>query len=99
MATRFLLADLVKFPSHIIGAEMPEAFGATSLLARKAGCPFEWAFLLFLPVLGAACSKARLHTKAVGFKNRRVLERETDNDEEPSNDLYIAYLTIMRQYG
>eukprot|EP00438_Fugacium_kawagutii_P034999 Skav222690 [mRNA] locus=scaffold5100:7512:13418:- [translate_table: standard] len=61
IVTRYLLADLVKFPIDTVRTEMPQVFSMTSLLAQKAGCPFEWAFLLFLPVLGTACSKARLY--------------------------------------
>ena len=61
VVARYLLADLVRFPVDLIEAELPEIFSMTSLLAQKAGCPFEWAFLLFLPLLGTACAKARLY--------------------------------------
>jgi hypothetical protein len=63
VVARYLLADLVRFPVDLIEAKLPEIFSITSLLAKKAGCPFEWAFLLFLPLLGTACAQARLYTE------------------------------------
>ena len=60
LIVRYILADLVPFPVEAVKAQLPEVFRMTDTLAQKAGCPFEWAFLLFLPVLGTACAKARL---------------------------------------
>ena len=60
LIVRYILADLVPFPVEAVKQQLPEVFRMTDTLAEKAGCPFEWAFLLFLPVLGTACAKARL---------------------------------------
>ena len=60
LIVRYILADLVPFPVEAVKEQLPEVFRMTDTLAQKAGCPFEWAFLLFLPVLGTACAKARL---------------------------------------
>lgn len=60
LIVRYILADLVPFPVEAVEEQLPEVFRMTDTLAQKAGCPFEWAFLLFLPVLGTACAKARL---------------------------------------
>ena len=79
VVARYLLADLVRFPVDLIEAKLPEIFSITSLLAKKAGCPFEWAFLLFLPLLGIACAQARLYTSSTAqggggsFKNRKPI--------------------------
>lgn len=41
VVTRYLLAELVKFRSNIIRAEMFAVLAMAGLLAQKAGCPFE----------------------------------------------------------
>ena len=56
----YLLADLIPIPENKFRSALPDICCVTSSLAAKAGCPFEWAFLLFLPILATACSKARL---------------------------------------
>ena len=60
IVTKYLLADLVKFPVDKVKSNFPSIARMTEQLAAKAGCPFEWAFL-FLPLLATACSKARLY--------------------------------------
>ncbi|CAL1136057.1 unnamed protein product [Cladocopium goreaui] len=60
LISRYILADLAPFPHEQLKNALPDVYSMTDNLAQKAGCPFEWAFLLFLPVLGTACSKARL---------------------------------------
>ena len=61
IVARYMLANLVSFPTASLQEELPAIYEMTTALAQKAGCPFEWAFLLFLPLLGTACSKARLY--------------------------------------
>ena len=61
VVARYVLASMVPFPERTIETELPPLYQMTVTLAQKAGCPFEWAFLLFLPVLATACSKARLY--------------------------------------
>eukprot|EP00438_Fugacium_kawagutii_P031201 Skav220796 [mRNA] locus=scaffold150:236840:244810:+ [translate_table: standard] len=61
LISRYILADLAQFPYEDLQRTVPRVYEMTESLAQKAGCPFEWAFLLFLPVLGTACSKARLY--------------------------------------
>ena len=61
IVVRYMLANLVSFPTASLQEELPAIYEMTTALAQKAGCPFEWAFLLFLPLLGTACSKARLY--------------------------------------
>ena len=60
VVSRYLVAHMVKFPEDRLQQVLPEIHRMTQSLARKAGCPFEWAFLLFLPVLATSCSSARL---------------------------------------
>ena len=60
IVVRYLLADLIPIPENKVRSALPDICCVTSSLAAKAGCPFEWAFLLFLPILATACSKARL---------------------------------------
>ncbi|CAL1141553.1 unnamed protein product, partial [Cladocopium goreaui] len=60
LISRYILADLAPFPHEQLKNALPDVYSMTDNLTQKAGCPFEWAFLLFLPVLGTACSKARL---------------------------------------
>ena len=56
----YIVANAVRFPVDATKRELPGLFAMTASLDQRAGCPFEWAFLLFLPVLGVACAKARL---------------------------------------
>jgi len=49
----YIFADMVPFPLAM-KEQLPEVFRVPDTLAQKAGCPFEWALLLFLPVLGTA---------------------------------------------
>lgn len=53
LIVRYIFADMVPFPLAM-KEQLPEVFRVPDTLAQKAGCPFEWALLLFLPVLGTA---------------------------------------------
>ena len=59
IVARYLLADMLVFPETIVEEKLPEVHRMTQSLASKAGCPFAWAFLGFLPILSMPCSSAR----------------------------------------
>ena len=51
VVARYVLASMVPFPERTIETELPPLYQMTVTLAQKAGCPFEWAFLLFCQCL------------------------------------------------
>ena len=57
---RYIVADAIPFPEMVLKQDMPDIHALVTNLADKAGCPFEWAFLLLLPVVCVVCSRARL---------------------------------------
>ena len=61
IVSQHLVADAIPFPLSQLEQSFPQIANMTEMLSAKAGCPFEWAFLLFLPVLSMSCSKARLY--------------------------------------
>ena len=60
VVARYIVANLVKLPEGVIRNEHPEIHGMTQALADEAGCPFDLAFLMFLPVLSMPSAPARL---------------------------------------
>ena len=60
IVARYIVANMLPFPLAIITEHLPALTRIAQELAKKAGSPFEWAFIMMLPLFGLACAPARL---------------------------------------
>ena len=60
IVARYIVANMLPFPKAIITEHLPALTRITQELAKKAGAPFDWAFIMMLPLFGLACAPARL---------------------------------------
>ena len=60
IVARYIVANMLPFPRDIINEHLPALSKITEDLAKKAGSPFEWAFIMMLPLFGLSCAFARL---------------------------------------
>ena len=60
IVARYIVANLLPFPYDIVTEHLPALTGITHELAKKAGSPFAWAFIMMLPLFGLACASSRL---------------------------------------
>ena len=60
IVARYIVANMLPFPHDIVTEHLPALTGITHDLAKKAGSPFAWAFIMMLPLFGLACASSRL---------------------------------------
>ena len=60
IVARYIVANMLPFPRGIISEHLPALSKITEDLAKKAGSPFEWAFIMMLSLFGLSCASARL---------------------------------------
>ena len=60
IVARYIVANMLPFPRGIIREFLPALTNITEDLAKKAGSPFEWSFIMMLPLFGLSCALARL---------------------------------------
>ena len=60
IVARYIVANMLPFPRDIIDENLPALSRITEDLAKKAGSPYEWAFIMMLPLFGLSCAFGRL---------------------------------------